>query len=116
MMSPNFLKQAELAIKKTCSYQSTTIKGKILLTKLSRELDVPGYTSDMLNNTTWKNIKQVTPLNLKVIKQSSSGEQPLEGAVFQLKGGILDVTLKDNHDGTYSLPDNARLRQKEEPY
>jgi len=88
-------------------------QGKDFTYQAIAELDVPGYTSDMLNNTTWKNIKQFTPLNLKVIKQSSSGEQPLEGAVFQLKGGTLDVTLKDNHDGTYSLPDNARLDKGE---
>ena len=30
-----------------------------------------------------------------------------------MKGGTLDVTLKDNHDGTYSLPDNARLDKGE---
>ncbi|ROX83797.1 VWA domain-containing protein [Enterococcus durans] len=90
-------------------------QGKDFTYQAITELDVPGYTSKQLDNTTWKNTKQFTPLNVKVIKQSSSGEQPLEGAIFQLKGGTLDVTLKDNHDGTYSLPDNARL-DKGEPY
>ena len=88
-------------------------QGKELTYQAINELEVPGYTSNMLNHTTWKNSKQFIPLNLKILKQSSSGDQLLEGAVFQLKGGALDVLLKDNHDGTYSLPDNARLDKGE---
>ncbi len=84
-------------------------QGKDFTYRTTAEIPVPGYTSKQMDETTWKNTKQFTPLNLKVIKQSSSGEQNLEGAVFQLTGDSLDVTLKDNHDGSYSLPDNTRL-------
>ena len=45
---------------------------------------VPGYQSEKINATTWKNTKQFVPLDLKVTKKSSANDHLLKGAVFQL--------------------------------
>ncbi|EGP5669312.1 SpaA isopeptide-forming pilin-related protein [Enterococcus lactis] len=80
-----------------------------------KELPVPGYDSQQINALTWKNTKQFTPLDLKITKNSSTGEKDLIGAVFKLTGDSIDTLLTDNGDGTYSLPENVKL-QKEMTY
>lgn len=80
-----------------------------------KELPVPGYDSQQIDALTWKNTKQFTPLDLKITKNSSTGEKDLIGAVFKLTGDSIDTLLTDNGDGTYSLPENVKL-QKEMTY
>ncbi|EME8237636.1 VWA domain-containing protein [Enterococcus faecium] len=80
-----------------------------------KELPVPGYDSQQIDAMTWKNTKQFTPLDLKITKNSSTGEKDLIGAVFKLTGDSIDTLLTDNGDGTYSLPENVKL-QKEMTY
>ncbi|EME7220336.1 von Willebrand factor protein [Enterococcus sp. 3G1_DIV0629] len=80
-----------------------------------KELPVPGYDSRQIDALTWKNTKQFTPLDLKITKNSSTGEKDLIGAVFKLTGDSIDTLLTDNGDGTYSLPENVKL-QKEMTY
>ena len=80
-----------------------------------KELPVPGYDSQQIDALTWKNTKQFTPLDLKITKNSSTGEKDLIGAVFKLTGDSIDTLLTDNGDGTYSLPENVKL-QKELTY
>ena len=80
-----------------------------------KELPVPGYDSQQIDALTWKNTKQFTPLNLKITKNSSTGEKNLIGAVFKLTGDSIDTLLTDHGDGTYSLPENIKL-QKEMTY
>ncbi|HGF7768357.1 TPA: SpaA isopeptide-forming pilin-related protein, partial [Enterococcus faecium] len=80
-----------------------------------KELPVPGYDSQQIDAMTWKNTKQFTPLNLKITKNSSTGEKNLIGAVFKLTGDSIDTLLTDHGDGTYSLPENVKL-QKEMTY
>ncbi len=80
-----------------------------------KELPVPGYDSQQIDALTWKNTKQFTPLDLKITKNSSTGEKDLIGAVFKLTGDSIDTLLTDNGDGTYSLPENDKL-QKEMTY
>ncbi|WP_267647109.1 SpaA isopeptide-forming pilin-related protein, partial [Enterococcus faecium] len=80
-----------------------------------KELPVPGYDSQQIDAMTWKNTKQFTPLNLKITKNSSTGEKDLIGAVFKLTGDSIDTLLTDHGDGTYSLPENVKL-QKEMTY
>lgn len=80
-----------------------------------KELPVPGYNSQQIDAMTWKNTKQFTPLNLKITKNSSTGEKDLIGAVFKLTGDSIDTLLTDHGDGTYSLPENVKL-QKEMTY
>ncbi|EGP5084416.1 VWA domain-containing protein [Enterococcus faecium] len=80
-----------------------------------KELPVPGYDSQQIDALTWKNTKQFTPLNLKITKNSSTGEKNLIGAVFKLTGDSIDTLLTDHGDGTYSLPENVKL-QKEMTY
>ena len=80
-----------------------------------KELPVPGYDSQQIDALTWKNTKQFTPLDLKITKNSSTGEKDLIGAVFKLTGDSIDTLLTDNGDGTYSLPGNVKL-QKEMTY
>ncbi|EGP4810178.1 VWA domain-containing protein [Enterococcus faecium] len=80
-----------------------------------KELPVPGYDSQQIDALTWKNTKQFTPLNLKITKNSSTGEKNLIGAVFKLTGDSIDTLLTDHGDGTYSLPGNIKL-QKEMTY
>ncbi|WP_275400627.1 SpaA isopeptide-forming pilin-related protein [Enterococcus faecium] len=80
-----------------------------------KELPVPGYDSQQIDALTWKNTKQFTPLDLKITKNSSTGEKDLIGAVFKLAGDSIDTLLTDNGDGTYSLPENVKL-QKEMTY
>lgn len=80
-----------------------------------KELPVPGYDSQQIDALTWKNTKQFTPLDLKITKNSSTGEKKLIGAVFKLTGDSIDTLLTDNGDGTYSLPENVKL-QKEMTY
>ncbi|HFO0430356.1 SpaA isopeptide-forming pilin-related protein [Enterococcus faecium] len=80
-----------------------------------KELPVPGYDSQQIDALTWKNTKQFTPLDLKITKNSSTGEKDLIGAVFKLTGDSIDTLLTDNGDGTYSLRENVKL-QKEMTY
>ncbi|EMF0368393.1 VWA domain-containing protein, partial [Enterococcus faecium] len=80
-----------------------------------KELPVPGYDSQQIDALTWKNTKQFTPLDLKITKNSSTGEKDLIGAVFKLTGDSIDTLLTDHGDGTYSLPENVKL-QKEMTY
>ncbi|MBX4228100.1 VWA domain-containing protein, partial [Enterococcus lactis] len=80
-----------------------------------KELPVPGYDSQQIDAMTWKNTKQFTPLDLKITKNSSTGEKKLIGAVFKLTGDSIDTLLTDHGDGTYSLPENVKL-QKEMTY
>lgn len=80
-----------------------------------KEFPVPGYDSQQIDALTWKNTKQFTPLDLKITKNSSTGEKDLIGAVFKLTGDSIDTLLTDNGDGTYSLPENVKL-QKEMTY
>ncbi|HFC9196716.1 SpaA isopeptide-forming pilin-related protein [Enterococcus lactis] len=80
-----------------------------------KELPVPGYDSQQIDALTWKNTKQFTPLDLKITKNSSTGEKDLIGAVFKLTGDSIDTLLTDNGEGTYSLPENVKL-QKEMTY
>lgn len=80
-----------------------------------KELPVPGYDSQQIDALTWKNTKQFTPLDLKITKNSSTGEKKLIGAVFKLTGDSIDTLLTDHGDGTYSLPENVKL-QKEMTY
>lgn len=80
-----------------------------------KELPVPGYDSQQIDALIWKNTKQFTPLDLKITKNSSTGEKDLIGAVFKLTGDSIDTLLTDNGDGTYSLPENVKL-QKEMTY
>ena len=61
-------------------------QGQAFNYQTTRELAVPGYSQEKIDDTTWKNTKQFKPLDLKVIKNSSSGEKNLVGAVFELSG------------------------------
>ncbi|EEV61545.1 von Willebrand factor domain-containing protein, partial [Enterococcus faecium Com15] len=58
-----------------------------------KELPVPGYDSQQIDALTWKNTKQFTPLDLKITKNSSTGEKKLIGAVFKLTGDSIDTLL-----------------------
>ena len=90
-------------------------QGQAFSYQTSKELPVPGYDSQQIDALTWKNTKQFTPLDLKITKNSSTGEKDLIGAVFKLTGDSIDTLLTDNGDGTYSLPGNVKL-QKEMTY
>ncbi|MDB7360235.1 SpaA isopeptide-forming pilin-related protein [Enterococcus faecium] len=90
-------------------------QGQAFSYQTSKELPVPGYDSQQIDALTWKNTKQFTPLDLKITKNSSTGEKDLIGAVFKLTGDSIDTLLTDNGDGTYSLPGNIKL-QKEMTY
>ncbi|MGH2220943.1 hypothetical protein, partial [Enterococcus faecalis] len=79
----------------------------------TREFAVSCYRQGKVDDTTWKNTKQFKPLDLKVIKNSSSGEKILVGAVFELSGKSVQTTLVDNKDGSYSLPKDVRLQKGE---
>lgn len=72
---------------------------------------VPGYQSEKINATTWKNTKQFVPLDLKVTKKSSANDHLLKGAVFQLTIEEREIQLIDHQDGTYSLPEETRLEK-----
>ncbi|EHQ2601513.1 endocarditis and biofilm-associated pilus tip protein EbpA [Enterococcus faecalis] len=88
-------------------------QGQAFNYQTTRELAVPGYSQEKIDDTTWKNTKQFKPLDLKVIKNSSSGEKNLVGAVFELSGKNVQTTLVDNKDGSYSLPKDVRLQKGE---
>ena len=90
-------------------------QGQAFSYQTSKELPVPGYDSQQIDALTWKNTKQFTPLDLKITKNSSTGEKDLIGAVFKLTGDSIDTLLTDHGDGTYSLPENVKL-QKEMTY
>jgi hypothetical protein len=104
---------AEGAYAETLSLPKYNNRGQNFSYQTTRELAVPGYEQEKVDETTWKNTKQFQPLALKVIKNSSTGEKNLVGAVFELTGKNGRTTLIDNQDGTYSLPQDVRLQKGE---
>lgn len=108
-------KSADDAYAETLGLPKYNNRGQDFSYQTTRELAVPGYEQEKVDETTWKNTKQFQPLALKVIKNSSAGEKNLVGAVFELTGKNGRTTLIDNQDGSYSLPQNVRL-QKGETY
>ena len=57
------------------STQKYNNRGQDFSYQTTRELTVPGYEQEKVDETTWKNTKQFQPLALKVIKNSSAGEK-----------------------------------------
>ncbi|MGC3345199.1 hypothetical protein ACPTIO_14065, partial [Enterococcus faecalis] len=68
-------------------------QGQAFYYQTTRELAVPGYSQEKIDDTTWKITKQFKPLDLKVINNSSSGEKNLVGAFFELSGKNVQTTL-----------------------
>ncbi|HHD7719675.1 TPA: SpaA isopeptide-forming pilin-related protein [Enterococcus faecium] len=99
------------ASRETLSLPKYNNQGKEFHYEAVNELDVPGYQSEKVNATTWKNKKQFVPLDLKITKKSSSADHLLKGAVFQLTIEGREIQLIDHEDGTYSLPESARLEK-----
>ncbi len=104
-------KTADDSYDETLSLPQYNNQGKNFSYQMTNEVAVPGYDQEKVDETTWKNTKQFKPLDLKVIKNSSTGEKNLEGAIFELTGDGVKTTLIDNQDGSYSLPKEVRLQK-----
>ncbi|MBO0460511.1 VWA domain-containing protein [Enterococcus sp. DIV1298c] len=109
------LLETDKASRETLSLPKYNNQGQEFHYEAVNELNVPGYNSEKVNATTWKNTKQFVPLDLKIIKTSSSDDHPLKGAVFRITIEGKDIQLLDHEDGTYSLPEEIRL-EKEKSY
>ncbi|MGG5302872.1 hypothetical protein IGK16_000461 [Enterococcus pernyi] len=99
------------ASRETLSLPKYNNQGQEFHYEAVNELDVPGYQSEKVNATTWKNKKQFVPLDLKITKKTSSADHLLKGAVFQLTIEGQEIQLIDHEDGTYSLPEGTRLEK-----
>ncbi len=73
---------------------------------ISNEISVPGYNSEKVDDTTYKNVKQFQPLSLEVTKEDGNGKK-LSGAEFELKD-INDniIPVSKNPNGSIFTFDN----------